>query len=55
MCIKRCPNKNLIKKCTLILVKLRKDNTMKFCEPCPMCNDLINKYKILRVEVYYHN
>lgn len=52
MCIKKC-KKSLLKRCKLIIVKLRKDDTLKLCEPCPMCNKLINKYKILSVEVYY--
>ena len=53
MCISRCNNKNMIRKCKLILVKLRSNDTMKYCAPCDMCSKIIDKYKFQVVEVYY--
>lgn len=47
-CIRKCP-RNIISKCTMILVKLTHlDNVA----PCQMCDKLIKKYKIKRVHCY---
>ena len=51
-CIRNCPDKNIIKKCTMILVKLYKEK-VKLCHPCHKCIDIINKYKLKRLIVYY--
>ncbi len=54
-CIMKCPNKNILKNCTLILVRLVKntntntDTNISIAKPCPMCAHIINKYKIRRV------
>ena len=50
-CIRKCP-KNLISKCTMILVKITHlDNVAS----CTMCAKIIIKYKIKRVYCYSCN
>ncbi len=50
-CIRRCP-KDIISKCTMILVKITHlDNVA----PCGMCASLIVKYKIKKVYCYSCN
>ena len=44
-CINKCP-KSLISKCSMVLVKVTKNDIVK---PCEKCAKLIKKYKIKRV------
>jgi hypothetical protein len=52
-CIQRCKNKNILKECTLILVKLNSKKQLVKCESCDKCCHVINKYKIKKVITYY--
>jgi hypothetical protein len=57
VCIKRCRDKNVIKKSTMILVRKtgNTDNNnpnihpIKEVRPCKMCQHIIEKYKLRRI------
>jgi hypothetical protein len=41
----------------MILVKVigeKDNNKLRICNPCDKCEHIINKYKLLRLEVYYN-
>jgi hypothetical protein len=44
----------LLKHCTLILINLNRQDELQLCHSCRVCQQLINKYKIRRVIVYYN-
>lgn len=46
-------DKQKLKECKIILVKLNKKNELINCEPCHMCQKIISKYKISKVISYY--
>lgn len=50
LCIQRCKNKAMLKKCTLILVRITDGTNV---QPCSMCAHIIKKYGIPRVKCYY--
>lgn len=52
-CISKCRNKNILKYCSLILVKLTGQGNTKQCEPCNKCLHIINKYKIKKIINYF--
>jgi tRNA(Arg) A34 adenosine deaminase TadA len=52
--LKRYGNqKHIFKECTLFLIKMNQQNELIKCEPCSMCQGIINKYGIDRVTVFY--
>lgn len=50
-CINNVKNKNILKECTLVLLKLNRNGYLTDCEPCEMCAHIIKKYKIKKVIV----
>lgn len=52
-CICSCRNKSILSKSTLVLVTWKHTGRVAVCEPCSMCSDIIDKYKIKTVVVYY--
>jgi tRNA(Arg) A34 adenosine deaminase TadA len=48
-CINKCKNKNKLRECTLILVRLNKKGDPVDCKPCTMCQGIINKYGVRKV------
>jgi tRNA(Arg) A34 adenosine deaminase TadA len=42
-------NKNILKFCKLIILKLNASKNIVSCKPCSMCLKIINKYKITKV------
>ena len=50
MCIMKC-KKRFLPLCTLILVSIDENGSIKQCKPCDMCQHIIKKYKIRRVVI----
>lgn len=48
-CIKNYPNKNNLKYCTLVVVRIDRANNIIPCQPCKMCSSITNKYKVRKV------
>lgn len=48
-CIQKCKNKARLKKCTMIIIKIDKNDTMISGLPCRMCRSIIDKYKIKNI------
>jgi tRNA(Arg) A34 adenosine deaminase TadA len=48
-CIKRCKNKQILKDCIMVLVRLDRHNNCIDGIPCSMCENIIKKYKIRKV------
>jgi cytidine deaminase len=48
-CISKYKNKRNLKNCTLIIIRINKDGYVIPCEPCRVCQKMINKYKIKKV------
>jgi hypothetical protein len=48
-CINKCKNKNILKDCILVLIKLDNQNKCIYGSPCDMCNNIIKKYKIKKI------
>jgi len=46
--IRKIKNKNILKKCKIYIIKL-KDNEIEKGIPCPMCYNLLEKYKISKI------
>ena len=45
-CISNCKNKEIIKKCIMILVRISENPNVY---PCNMCQHIINKYKVKKL------
>ena len=48
-CIKNYFNKSNLKYCTLIIVRIDRNNNVIPCQPCKMCCSIINKYRVRKV------
>lgn len=52
MCVMKCKNKAILKKCKMILVRITETETV---QPCKMCTRIIKKYGIKKIDCYFIN
>ena len=50
--IRKIKNKNILKECEIYIIKI-KNNQLEHAIPCPMCCDLLKKYKITKIKNFY--
>ena len=50
-CINKCRNKNILKYCTLVLIKFGTNQQIRSCQPCQMCSHIIRKYGVRKIEI----
>ena len=48
-CIRKCRDKKILKKSTLIIIKI-KHNNITYCEPCEICWKYIRKHGVKTVK-----
>lgn len=48
--IQKVRNKNILKKCKIYIIKVKNDE-IEQAVPCPMCCNLLKKYKVEKIAV----